>query len=206
MLAIKDQPAIDLIRKHQNIAVANSFRDVMNLPPVQNAAGRILRRIQNNQLGLIGNQRRQLVHIQAEIPVFSQTNRYCSPVQITNHGFINREPRVRVNDFISRINKSEHREENNRLAAWNNHHFITAHFDRARLAHAIRNRLPQLRQSGRRSIVGPPLPQAFDAGLYNVFRSIEVGLANFQVDDLLALALERSRFVEHLESGLGAQP
>src|SRR5262249_27799567 len=54
-------------------------------------------------------------------------------------------------------------------------------------------------------VVGSPRVQGTLRGIPHVDRRVEVGLADLQVDDPLALALERPRPRQHLEGRLGAQ-
>ena len=53
--------------------------------------------------------------------------------------------------------------------------------------------------------MGPALVQRIDAGLDHVGGSVEIGLADFEVDDALALALERARFIQNFEGSFGAE-
>jgi len=48
--------------------------------------------------------------------------------------------------------------------------------------------------------------EGVDTGFDNVGGSVEIGLADFQVDDALALTLQGAGFVEDFESGFGAEP
>jgi hypothetical protein len=47
--------------------------------------------------------------------------------------------------------------------------------------------------------------QRVDRGLANEARRVEVGLADFEMNDLLPLLFERARALQHLERGLGSQ-
>ena len=87
----------------------------------------------------------------------------------------------------------------------NDNYFVAADFHAARTADVFRESLPQIRQSGRRSIMRPAFAKRIHACIDHVRRRIEVGLADLQMNDVLALTLQRARFVQYLERGFGAQ-
>ena len=51
----------------------------------------------------------------------------------------------------------------------------------------------------------PAFAHGVDAGFHDICGSVEVGLADFQMNDAFALALEGAGFVQNFESSLGAQ-
>ena len=67
MLTVENQPAVNFVREHHDVAIANGRGDVVDVLFAEHASGRILRRIQNDEPGAIGDQRRQFVHIETEI-------------------------------------------------------------------------------------------------------------------------------------------
>ena len=59
----KMQPAIDLVRQHHDVAIADAWA-MSRYRPCENSAGRILRRVEDDQPGPIGNQGRQFVQVE----------------------------------------------------------------------------------------------------------------------------------------------
>ena len=59
---------------------------------------------------------------------------------------------------------------------------------------------------GRRTVAGPALVQRLLRRVLDVLRRRKVGLADFQVDDVLALRFERAGALQHLERGLDPDP
>ena len=53
--------------------------------------------------------------------------------------------------------------------------------------------------------MGPSLAQRVNSRLDDIFRRIEIRLADFQMHNVFSLALELAGAVEHFESGLSAQ-
>ena len=54
--------------------------------------------------------------------------------------------------------------------------------------------------------MGPTAAQSPDSGLYDIGWSVEVGFANFQMNDFPALAFQGSRLVQDFKGSLGAEP
>ena len=55
------------------------------------------------------------------------------------------------------------------------------------------------------AVVGIALFQGFGTGAHHVFGGVEIGFADFHVDDVLALGFEGAGFGEHLKGGFGAE-
>jgi len=53
--------------------------------------------------------------------------------------------------------------------------------------------------------MGPPLAEGADCGIDDIAGSIEVGLANFEVDHAVALRFEGARFDQDIKGGFGTQ-
>ena len=68
------------------------------------------------------------------------------------------------------------------------------------------HRFAQRQDTVRRGIAVMAVPQRLDRRLDDVLRCLEVGLADAEVDDALALGFERARPRQHFERGLGAEP
>ena len=64
--------------------------------------------------------------------------------------------------------------------------------------------LAQHRQAERRRVVGPAVVERLLGGLADVDRGVEIGLADLQVDDVVALGFPGASLGRSLESGLGA--
>ena len=69
----------------------------------------------------------------------------------------------------------------------------------------LRHRLAQRQDALRRRVAVVAVAQRLDGGLDDVLGRLEVGLADAEVDDVLALALQVGGAGQHLEGGLGAQ-
>ena len=83
--ALKNQPAVNLIGEHHDVAVGDDPSDVLHVTLAEHAAGWILGRIQDNQLGAIGDQFGQFVDIQAEVEFFAESKRYGFCAQEVHH-------------------------------------------------------------------------------------------------------------------------
>ena len=67
MLTFENQAAVDLIGQHHDVAIADRARDRLDVFFFQHAAGRVLRRIQDDQLGAIVDQPGEFIDIETEI-------------------------------------------------------------------------------------------------------------------------------------------
>ena len=60
MLAFEDEAAVDLVGQHHDVAIADRARDALDVVLLQHAAGRILRRIQDDELRAVVDQTRRV--------------------------------------------------------------------------------------------------------------------------------------------------
>ena len=52
----------------------------------------------------------------------------------------------------------------------------------------------------------PAFVEGIDRSFNDIRRRIEIGFPDFQMNDVLALAFQRARFVQNFESGFGTEP
>src|ERR1039458_3800910 len=109
VLAIATWTGWLLRRRHRGSAPANFVTGTQNsgvarFGALHHAAGGVLRRIQNDQLGATGDESCELVDIEREIALLAQLDRHGLAAHVVDHRLINREARVGIDNFISFIN------------------------------------------------------------------------------------------------------
>ena len=75
----------------------------------------------------------------------------------------------------------------------------------ARLGNIVGNGLAQVGQAGRRSVVRITQVQRVNGRFHDVLGRVEIGLADFEMDDVLALLLQGAGTDQNFKSGLGAK-
>jgi hypothetical protein len=103
-------------------------------------------------------------------------------------------------DFRKRV-VAEHldRHEHRHLAAGYDHDEIGRHIGAEAAVQILRHGLAQGRDPCRIGIAMLAVPQSLDSGLDNMRRGCEIGLADAQIDDVAALALQFRRPRQHSE-------
>src|SRR5271166_3695947 len=205
-LSFEEQAAVDFVAQDHDVAVANGGGNVFHIALGDDASGRILRRVQDDELGAIGDETGQLVHVEAEIALLAQWNGNSFRAQEVDHRLVNREAGIGIDDLVSLFHQREHGEEDNRFAAGNDHDFIGADLDATRTGDLCRDGLAQLRQARRRSVMGIALAQSVHSGLDDVGGRVHVGLADLKVNDVSSLALQSASTHQHFEGSFGSQP
>ncbi len=67
MLTLEDQAAVDLVAQYHNVAIADRARDAVDIILRQHAAGRVLRRIQDDELRAVVDQPAEFADVEPEI-------------------------------------------------------------------------------------------------------------------------------------------
>src|SRR6266478_6752956 len=124
MFPLENQATVNLVSQNHEVAIADRTRDFLNVILREDAAGGILRRIQNDQLGAVIDQRAQFVDVEAEIQFLAQLDRHSFRANVIDHRLVDGKSRIRVDDFISFFPQREDAEENDWLPAGNYNHFF----------------------------------------------------------------------------------
>src|SRR5579862_5327394 len=100
---------------------------------------------------------------------------------------------------------SDKMEENDGLAARNHDDFIARDLYSASAADIFGDSLTQVGQTSRRTIMRPALAHGVGARLDDVGGRVEIGLADFQVDDAFALPLKGAGLIQNFKGGFGTE-
>src|SRR3954470_1954055 len=128
MFALEDQPTVDLVGEHHDVAIADSARNLAHVLLGHHAARGILRRVQDDESRTVVDERRELADVEAEIHLFAQRNRDSFTTDEVDHGFIDREAGIGINDLIPLVDQRKHRKEDDGLAAGNDDDFRRIYF------------------------------------------------------------------------------
>ena len=155
---------------------------------------------------LLGDLRGQFLDVEAEIQFFAQLNGHRLGADEVDHRLVDREAGIGVDDLVAFFGQRGDGVEHDRLAAGNDDHLFRRDLDVARARDVIGDRLAEFGQARRWAVVRPALVQGVAAGFDDVGGRVEIGLADFQVNNALALRFQGTRPDQHFEGGLGAQP
>src|SRR5712691_7193064 len=133
-------------------------------------------------------------------------NRHGVAAHVVDHRLVDGKAGIGIDDFITSINKRQHRKENNRLTTSDDYNFIASDWYISRAAHIFSDRLAQVRKTGGRTVVGPALMQSSYGSFDDVVGSVEIGFADLEMNDFFSLALQSTGLVQDFESGFSAQP
>src|SRR5437868_15483363 len=100
----ENQPDVNFVREHHNVAVADGGGDVAHVSSAKHATGGVLRRVEDYQPGAIRYQIGELVHVEPEIEFLAQADRHGLSTHEANHGLVNGEAGIRIYDLVSLIN------------------------------------------------------------------------------------------------------
>ena len=85
MFAFENEAAINLVAQYHDVAIADGARDRLDILLLQHATGRVLRRVQNDELCAIVNETGQLIDVQPEIQFLAQPDRHRLRADVVDH-------------------------------------------------------------------------------------------------------------------------
>src|SRR5581483_11976109 len=124
VLAFKKQAAINFVGQDHDFAVADGGGDVTNIALAQHTASGILGRVNDDELGAIVDEVGEFIHIQAKIHFFAQLDGNSLGADKVDHGFVDRESWIGIDDLVAGLNQRQNGEEDDGLAAGNNDHLF----------------------------------------------------------------------------------
>ena len=181
-----------------------SVGDAFEVVAGQDAAGRVGRRVDDQQSRLRGDQRGELVDIEPEVVLHPDRDRHRRRPDEAGQRLVDRIAGIGNDDLVTRIDQTEDRVQHHALAA--DGHEDLERLDREALARrgVGGDRLAQRRDAGERRVVRRACVERRLGRRADVGRRVEIGLAELEMDDRPSLRLERAGAGRHLEGALGA--
>src|SRR5438876_1936556 len=205
-LALVEELAVDLVGEHRDPERARDLRHPLDLRPREDAAGRVLRRVDDDQLRLPADPLLEEPEVEAEPRLLQERNRHRHPAHEVDDRFVDGKAGVRVDHLVAAVDERHDREEHDRLRAGRDHDLLRSDGRAAGGRDVPGDRRAQLGESGRRPVVGRPRVEGALGGVADVLGRVEVGLADLEVNDLLALSFERLGPRQDLEGRLRSEP
>ena len=122
-----------------------------------------------------------------------------------NHGLIDGEARIGIDDLNARLTYSQQDIEHDGLGAGRHHHVVGLGVGAAHLAAVAGDGFAQFRQPRGGAVMGEPVADGGHSGVYDVPGGVEVGLADFQVNNLPSLGFQSAGLGQHLKGALSTQ-
>ena len=197
---------IDLVGHHvQPWVLHHDPRDLFQFFLGQGRATGVLRRVDNHQPCFIRNQAGQGINVRVVARFFHELHSHgCSAGEL-DHGFIDRESGVGVNDFDTGLSQRQKHVKHDGFCA-RRHYNVSRVGVRAPDFTAIPgDGLAKFRQPGRGGVMGETIADSLHARLYDMPGRLEVGLADLKVDYLFALGFQGAGPGQHLKRRLSAQ-
>ena len=117
MLALVDDPAVDLVGQDDEIVAQRELGDPDDVLAGEQAAGRVGRRVQDEHPGPLRDERLELVQVGPELVLHPDRQRHDGPAGEPGHRLVDRVAGVRDDDLVARLDEREHRVVHDRLGA-----------------------------------------------------------------------------------------
>ncbi len=165
----------------------------------QHAARGVLRRIQDDQLGAVGDQAANSLTSRRKSRSSRSGMGTGLPAHEIDHRLVDRETGIGVDDFIALIHQRQDGEENDRLTARNHDHFVAGYLDAARAADVFGDGLAQLGQARRWPVVRPAVVQSVARGFDRCSRACRNRARRSPGERSLALLFQGARTLPELQ-------
>ncbi len=206
MPPVVERAPVDLVREDHERVLARDGGDALHGLGLEHGAGRVVRRVEDQQFRARRDLALQILQVQVEAVLIAERQRHGPRAEEVDQRLVDRERRVGEQHVVAVLEQRHHGVEHDGLAAGRDHDVVGVARDAALGLPLLGDDLAELGQSGRRPVVRPALLQGLRRGVADVLRRIEVGLADLEVDDLPSLRLERPSPRQHFEGGFGPQP
>ena len=183
------------------------FGDGVEIARRQDATGRVLRGIENEQPRLGGDLRLELSRVERVISRLPQEYRHRHGAVGDDLRLVDRESRHRVDHFVAdaMIGDRCDRVGDERLGARGNHDVVQVDIESAPHAQVARRGCAKFVDAGRGRVAVFAPANRGDRGILDVVRRREIRLADANRDDVPAAARQRIHFGQHDERVLGSK-
>ena len=185
--------------------VEKALHQALDLRSGHCASGGIGGRVEDDEARSRGEEGEHRLRVEREVPLLEQGNRHRPGAAPVDDRLVDGKAGVGIENLRSRLAEHGDSEEHRDLAAGDDDDAARIDLDRAPGREVRGDRFAQLEDSGRRGVAVVSVAQGLHRCLDHVSRSIEVRLADTEVDNVVTLPGQGVRPREHLEGGLGAE-
>src|ERR1019366_4690372 len=137
LVAVVDEAAVDFVRKNHDVAVADGVGNGENVFLGKHAAGRVLRRVQDDQPGAVVDQRGEFLDIKTKIALLAQRNGSRASADILDHRLVDGEAGIGIDNLVSLVDEGEDGMENDWFSAGDYDHFLARNRNLASAADVV---------------------------------------------------------------------
>ena len=181
------QMLVDLVGHHQNIVLLGDLGDELQFVAGEHLAGRVVRRVEQDQFGAVGDRRTELVAVEAVAPVAlvigSQQHRLQHAAGEGDAGLVAVVHRLEQNDLVATVEHPEQcPSEGLGCAGGDEHLRVGVVVEPVEALLMLRDRLPQHGHTRAGWILIDAGPDRLDGGVEDLDRTIGIGETLTQVD------------------------
>ena len=128
--------------------LGSQIRDDCQIVLRQQSSGRVLRRVDNDQLGSGRDFGLKLLGIETELELLQQGQGDRGAPAKADHGFVDGESRVRKDDFVAFLHQSQDQKKHDGLGSRRDDDPVRINVYRASFPHVVGNGFSQFHQAG----------------------------------------------------------
>ena len=205
MVEAIDELAVDLVGDQQEVVLLHEVADEIDVLFSQHTAGRVLWSVDDQHSRLRSHERCQLVEVHAKAGLLTQRHTLRHSADELHLRGVRGIPRVGKDHLVTRLDAREKREQQDVLGSRDQDHLGRVDLRTQRAADETGDRLARLIYPAGGRVVRVAVLHRADRSLDDVVGRGEIGLADLQVDDPLAVSFQPPRLGEHLESALRSE-
>ena len=196
---LEEHVGVHLVGQDDDVVLDGDFRNGFEFVSRQCPAGGVVRIVQDEEAGLLGDARAQVVRREAEIVFLQYRKRHGLRTRVERHGLIDRKTRVRVDHLIARPRRGHDGVVEKRLAPRTDHDLTRGILPPPVATEPLTSGFPKLQNTGGWAIVRLARLELRIRLLDDARGRVEIGIADLQVDDVPALPLHFARLGENHE-------
>ena len=184
------QPGIDLVGEYPDVRMTRKdFGNGVEILAVEDAAGRVVRRVENQQPGIRRDPRFEFRRVERESTGLAKVDWHRHGAVGVNLRFVDRKPGHRVDHLVAdaEVRHRGDRVGDEGLGARANDHVVRPDVEAAPRAQIVRGSRAQLVDPGARRVAVPAAADCRDCSLLHVFRRRKIGLSDAEGNDVPAL-------------------
>ena len=205
VLALVDEAPVDLVGQHHQVIGHGDRGDALKVLLREYRASRVVGAVEHEQASARGDQRPQLIEVDAEVVGGAQWDGDGHGAHEAGHRLIDGEARIRHDHLGAGFGQRQHRECHDGLGTGRDDDTVGTHLDTAAAAEVGRDGLAKRRDTERWGVVRVAIGKRAGGSLGDVLRCHEVGLTYVEADDVAPSRHQSRDTGTGLEGRFGAQ-
>ena len=190
VIVVKKNARIDFVGKNPQVVLYRESSDAFECVIVEDRAGRIVRRIENEDAGLVGDFRGDLPEIGLKSVFFDQSEGNGFRAETTRERWVDGKTGIRIQDFVAGFDERHHSQRQCHFAAGSYEDLFRLNGKISGTREIVRDLFAKRGNAAGSAVAVTSRSHGIAERVHHRSGGMKIGFAEFEMDDRAALAFK----------------